>query len=496
LDYAFQRNQALGLEYPQVTMMNPSVVGIKTLRSEESMFALVMTLALTMLFVILVLVSDGQGRIIALFPLVAVLLLCVLNFELSLFAIVLLLFLDYPVFMYHSVVLFSIPFGLSFLVKHRTIERKIFSNPLTPSMVIYGLCIIPSFLNAAKPLISFFMLLNILAFLIVFYLTVAECHSYSNIHKIVIIYLGLVILNSFDVFRLSLLAEKRQYGFAGIWFVDYSALGVCLAVTIAVILQGFKRLLFFILSFIIVVALVLTQTRNTWISAVITLGVLIGYLFMYPHLAGLTRKRLFAFTTTGLSLMIGVVLLVLLFNPKIEKRAVDVTDKKVSEIDEWGYTRSSLVTRMFIWDTALNAFREHPLIGIGVYAFPYSSHQYSRLPEFIYSRYVEKLPPHQTHLAVLAETGIVGFMGFLIFIGTALKLAFTSITLAKNEKGKQYALVAAIGVVYCIVSMFFTDAWLWGQQLILLSLVLGLMLAIRKINTSTHESEEMVFRLT
>jgi O-antigen ligase len=304
----------------------------------------------------------------------------------------------------------------------------------------------------------------------------------------------MVLLNSLDVIRLSWLGDKRPFGFAGIMFVDFSALGICLTVSFVLFSQGLKRIFFLILSFIIAIALILTQTRNTCFSAIITLGILIGYLIVHPDFVRLSRKRLFALATVGLLMMIGTVILALMFNPKIENRATELTEKSKYEINEQGYTQSSIITRLFIWDTALNAFRAHPIIGIGVYAFRFSSNKYYKFSKILYTRYVAKLTPHQTHLAVLAETGLIGFIGFLIFIVAALKHAFQAIKLPKEEQGKRYALIAAISVVYCTVSMVFTDAWLWGQCIVLLGLVLGSMLAIRKINSSTKITSSYRFQ--
>jgi amino acid transporter len=75
-----------------------------------------------------------------------------------------------------------------------------------------------------------------------------------------------------------------------------------------------------------------------------------------------------------------------------------------------------------------------------------------------------------------------------------VRRAFTSITQARGEDGKRYALVAAIAVVYCTVSMLFTDAWLWGQLIVMLGMVLGVMLAIRKIDTVSEPGKAVMPR--
>jgi O-antigen ligase len=86
----------------------------------------------------------------------------------------------------------------------------------------------------------------------------------------------------------------------------------------------------------------------------------------------------------------------------------------------------------------------------------------------------------------LAETGLIGFLGFAVFVVVLLIHSFRTIKTSRDELGKRYAFVAAVGVVYCTASMFITDAWLWGQQIVLLGLVVGTMLAVAKIVNSQN----------
>jgi O-antigen ligase len=464
-------------------MMNLLAIRKRLLLSEEYRIAFILTIIITILFIAIIVLSAGKVTVIALFPLAVVSLFLILHFDLSLATVVVLLFIDIHLLGFSSAVWGSLILGLSFLLRYRDFEWKEFSNPMTIPILFYGLCIIPSFLNAIRPLVSFVMLFNVAAFLIVMYSIVVGIRSHNDIAKICLLYIALTLLNSLDVLRLAWLGENRPTGFAGIMFVDYSALGVCLSITLAIISKGQRRIIFFIISFVITVALILTQTRNTWLSAGITLCFLVGYLLIHPEFIGFSRKRLLTLSLGVMIIMIGVVTLTFVFNPKIEKRATELTKSTESGVDQWGTATNSLISRLFIWDTALNAFRSHPIAGIGVYAFPYSSRQYYRLPKILYKKYVENLSPHQTHIAVLTETGIIGFFGFIFFIIAALKSAFRAVLGIEDERGRHYALVGLVGVVYCVVSMFFTDAWLWGQGIVLLGLIVGIMLANNKICT-------------
>ena len=452
----------------------------------ENRFAIELTFFLTILFVSIVLISNGNIDAVALFPIVAIAILLLVNYELALMATIVMLFMDFGVSIYSSAVVFSLLLLISFLIKFKKVDWSQLSNPLNIPIMVYGLCVLPSLFNSVNPILSFLKLYNVGAFLIVMYIVMVKCQSYKSINKLVGVFLIMVFFNSIDVFRLVALGEKRPFGFSSYWFVDYSALGICLSIVSAIFLKGFQRIIFLVLSFVFAVALILTQTRSTWLSAMITLCIIASYVLLYPETIGLARKRVVVYIAVGLLLMIGSVSLALIFNPRIENRATELVVKPEYGIDQQGKAENSIITRMFIWNTAINAFRAHPFIGIGVYSFPFSSQYYYGFSKYFYKRYVDKLPTHQTHLAVLAETGILGFIGFLIFIGALLLHSFRTIRTAVDRQEKFYSLVAATCVIYCTISMFVTDAWMWGQQIVLLGFVIGSMLAVRQM-CMTHK---------
>ena len=169
------------------------------------------------------------------------------------------------------------------------------------------------------------------------------------------------------------------------------------------------------------------------------------------------------------------------FNPNVFERSEEFTKTNKELLTQEGQVTSSLVSRFFIWHTAANAFLENPWIGVGMYAFPYVSHKYNELPDFLFESYVEGLTPHSTYIAVLTETGILGFVGFLIFILYIIKTSFANINLAKTKKEKMLALVLTWTIVYITISMIVTDAWLWQRGIISWGMFLGMNLAYRKL---------------
>ncbi len=77
--------------------------------------------------------------------------------------------------------------------------------------------------------------------------------------------------------------------------------------------------------------------------------------------------------------------------------------------------RSSWSSRLMIWQTALLAAKEHPLLGIGVGRFQevYLSYQ-SQFPPYLEWAVPE---PHNFFLAVFLSTGMMGLVGMLLLLG-------------------------------------------------------------------------------
>lgn len=443
---------------------------------------------LSILYALIVSASGGQLEIAALFPLLAAFLLLLSHYWLAFFIVIASLFVDAHPWAFSPAVWCSFALGLAFLVRYHDVRWKEFENPLTLPILIYGVSIVPSLLNATRPLTSLFLLLNVVAFLIVLFVTVASVRSERSLRRVFMWFVGLVLINGlYQMFQL-MTGVRRAFGFAGIMYVDYAGLGISVLVAVSLLARGRQRMVSFLLAIFLAASLVVTQTRSIWIASVLTLMILMSFLFFHPSLAGGSRRRILALGLVGALFLGGAGFAMIALNPRIEQRAAELTDKSRFDVGEAGQVGSSLVSRALIWDTALNAFKAHPIAGIGIYAFSYSSQEYYKVPRVLFDLYVAGVSPHQTHLSVLTETGLFGAAGFIFFVVSALRFAFRAIRLSQNERGRRYAVIGSVAVVYCTVSMFFTDAWLWGQGIVLLALVLGFMVANAKIDTAVQSA--------
>lgn len=117
--------------------------------------------------------------------------------------------------------------------------------------------------------------------------------------------------------------------------------------------------------------------------------------------------------------------------------------------------RSSLSSRMMIWQATLKIAIDHPLLGIGVGRFQEMYLAY----QVYFPPYLEwAVPePHNIFLAVFLATGIVGLIGFLIFFSRMIFL-LTQRTFVFGETKKQQGavLMLSLWVLFLCYGLFDT----------------------------------------
>jgi len=287
-------------------------------------------------------------------------------------------------------------------------------------------------------------------------------------------------MNSIQVIGEGITATRRVFGFAGIMFVDY--VGVAITMTFIMLLTGKGkkyRILLLIGIIIFIAALLITQTRNAWLATFLSVFTLM--IIMIFKAKKLEMKRTFLILSLAFSIFIMTVLAltVVSIKPEVSER-VEETTKVEESVSKSGQIQSSLLMRVFIWHTAYTAFIEHPVIGIGAYSFPFSSQEYYKIPKFIFEEYVEGVTPHQTFIAVAVETGLLGLFAFLFFLIASLKISFDTVKLSKTFEEKRFSFLLFSPLLYIVISMTMTDAWLWGHGIILWGILLGFNLWNRK----------------
>jgi O-antigen ligase len=397
------------------------------------------------------------------------------SFELTMMAFIALLFSTQDAGVVKVVVPFAAVVSASFVISHRDVHVKDFATPITGGLVWFLATMAPSLLNTPDIVHTLAYLQNPAAIALIMLTLGASISSSRDCTRYLGAFVALATVNSLAVIVLGAMSGRREVGFSGLVFVDYVAVLLLLALNDALFHKRTRRLLGAIVAAVAATAMLLTQTRNTLISVGICLVIYAGYLFKNNHLIGVSRRRLSVGAIVLVVLALFLLLGVTVYFPHAFTRIAELGQTSRYEVRTVeDFSINSMVTRLLVWMTAWQAFLAHPLLGIGAYSFPFASAEYFTLPPSLYLRYVQGLSPHVTYLASLAETGIVGLTGFLVFLGSSLRTATRAVRLSKVGEERFVSTSIFVVQLYIAVSMTMTDAWLWGQCGMLWALILGL----------------------
>ena len=417
------------------------------------------------------------------------LLLIFSDFRLSYLFLILLLFINVYFFEFAISVFFSLVLFLLFILNYKLIKFSDFKSPILTYFVFFLLCCLPSFVTTDAMPQNLYKMLNILAFFILITISVAAFHDQNTIKKFFKAFVLFSIVNSFFLIINAVSNQIRAFGFAGIMFVDYAGIAI-VNVFIWFLLGSIqKKILLLPVLVVLILASLFTQTRNSWISIFILILLIIAFFYLSNRKYGVSRRFLLTVFLLMFLSIGGIYTTLEIITPSVSERAEQLTNSNNEVINQKGETTSSLITRLFIWHTAYNAFVQNPITGIGMYAFPYISWKYNTLPNIIFENYVKKKTPHIAYLAIATETGIIGLFGYLIFIFSTIKFSYQSVKSSNSNLENLVSTSIFFTLIYITVSMLMTDAWLWNQGIILWGIVLGLSMANRNILIEKHTVE-------
>lgn len=401
------------------------------------------------------------------------------NFRLAYVFFIISLFIDLLFLRFSAAVLFSFIIYISFLFNYDKIYLDDFNSPFTFPITIYLISIVPSFINVIKISTSIYLLYNLFAIIATVYISVATIKNLNEIKNFILVFISMVFLNSLQVIYQGITEKIRAFGFTGIMFVDYVGIAIVILFLAIIYKAKYSKFMAPILLVVFILASFLTQTRNPWITISLTTMLILIYSIRYSVRINFKKKNLIVFLLFLIILIPSTFFFIKNLNPVIAQRTE--TKNLGQTFDNYGRVESSLVSRVLIWDTAINAFEQHPFVGIGVYSFSISSFQYYKIPKFLFDTYVKGLTPHLAYLAVITETGIIGLAGFLFLLFSVIRISFQTMKLAVTNEELLITNILVWSTIYIYFSMFMSDAWLWGQGGMLWGILMGLLFADRKI---------------
>lgn len=154
-----------------------------------------------------------------------------------------------------------------------------------------------------------------------------------------------------------------------------------------------------------------------------------------------------------------------------------ITQAPVGTQLENGGTESGVI-RLIVWRGAWNIFLHYPILGTGVETFAYSYYNFRPVEhnlvsewDFLYNK------AHNEFLNYLANTGIIGFLSYIVLILTFIYWSFRKILLSKTDRLLLVAILASI-VSYHIQNFF-------GFSVVVIAVFFYLFPAIAFISTDS-----------
>ena len=408
--------------------------------------------------------------------------LMLFSFDMMVLVFVASLFTTQDFFLFKLAVPMAIPLVLAFAATHADVRPWDFRTGATGPLILYLMTMLPSLVNSPDPGLTLAYMLNYIMFGAAVLVLAASLKTFNEIARPLRFFATLTVVNALIVIALGVSSGTRVFGLPGIVYVDFAPIVILTLLTYFIFTPGWKRIAAAGLMILVLVSLVMGQTRNTLITLGVATAIFSGYLVKNHRLTGHSRR----------TMVVSIVILVVTCGaaigfawvaaPGAFARLAHIGQQTDYEINQTtDFALNSLMTRILIWMTAWQAFLAHPVAGVGAFSFPFASRLYSTLPPDLFLLYVKGVGPHITYLALLAETGILGFAGFLFLLVKSLGIAVQSmrISVLPGERTLSACLLAA--QLYVSLSMFATDAWLWGQCGMLWAVLLGSSLANRRM---------------
>ncbi len=267
------------------------------------------------------------------------------------------------------------------------------------------------------------------------------------------------------------------------FFSDHTIYGAIAAFLLMILLIFFwyRKMLFkgsFTLPLMILIALtglalMLSYSRAAWISEVAAM------LFLLLIYFKTTFKSLVLLSLISLIIIAfssDTIIRVLKNNKAVSGKTLEQDLQSVTNITN----DDSNTERLNRWQAGLRMFAEKPVLGYGpgTYRFQYSGFQRAHEMTYISSTQGEKGGIHSEYLNPLIETGVPGFLSFLLLIYLFLAAGFKCIYQQKDKTISILALAITCGMVTYLTHGFFNNFLDQDKAAILFWSAFGMMLAL------------------
>lgn len=340
------------------------------------------------------------------------------------------------------------------LIYDRKFDTKISAHPISIVIYIMFVWMTITTITSEMPVVSIKFVVSRLWFVVPSYFMCAVLFKQpKNISRFVWLYItGLVIVVFYTI------VNHSQYGFDGDtahwvmtpFYNDHTAYGAALAVYIVLCaallfmpnMKKSRRIIGILVFCLLIVAIILSFCRASWISLIAALGVLTCVLL----------KIRFKYIALVFVVLIGMFFT---FQQQIfdslSKNDQDASGNIVENIQSMTNitTDASNLERINRWNSAFRLFKERPVFGWGpgTYQFVYAPFQESKNKTIISTNSGDMGNAHSEYIGALAEQGLVGSLIVVALVITFMYCGLMTYRRAKNRESKILVLGATLALL-------------------------------------------------
>lgn len=339
------------------------------------------------------------------------------------------------------------------LIYDRKFDLKIARHPISIVIYIMFIWMLFTTITSEMPVVSLKFMVSRLWFVIPSYFLCAELFKNpKSINRFVWLYIaGLVIVVIYTI------VNHASHGFDGDsahwvmtpFYNDHTAYGAALALYIVLCaaylfmpnMQKSKRLGVVLVLCLLILAIVLSFCRASWISLIAALGVLTCVLL----------KIKFKYIA-----VIAVVLVGLFFTfqqqifDSLSKNDQDASGDIVENIQSMTNitTDASNLERINRWNSAIRMFKERPLVGWGpgTYQFLYAPYQESKNKTIISTSQGDMGNAHSEYIGTLSEQGVPGALIVVSIVVVFMYSGLMTYRRSKNKESKILVLASTLAL--------------------------------------------------
>lgn len=329
------------------------------------------------------------------------------------------------------------------------IDRRILKHPLTKGILFYLGWILFTAIFSTRFEVSIKFFINKLWIITVFYFLAAQLFSKTiNIKRFLWCYMvpmiGIVVYTIINHSQFNFL-QKDAYWVSKPFYIDHGVYAASMAFFVPVLIgflaysgtfrfSNFMRFVIGLFLVILIMGVVFSFTRATWVSLVAAAAFFVALLL---------KMKLRTI------IIVGAFSAFIYLNYKEQISMVLRDNKQDSANDFGGHVKSiynvstddSNLERINRWHAALRMWKEKPILGWGpgVYKFEYAPYQVSFEKTKISTNFGIGGNSHSEYVGPLCETGFIGLGSFLLVI---VLFASTGMRFIYNTKNKEHKIIA------------------------------------------------------